>query len=86
MSLTMKRFYQKTVSKPAPYLTKKVLLDKFTSGNPAFVVACVVVLAWNYYFVFNGVDYNEVINYTENRADYPVNPKFEKEPYVTKFN
>lgn len=86
MNLVMKRFYQKTVTKPAPYLTKQVIIDKIKNGKPGFQLAIVFVVFWHLYFTFNGVDYNEIINYTEVRAPYPVNPKFEKEHYLTKFN
>ena len=60
----------KAVSKPAPYLTREVIKDKFMNAAPGWVMVTIIFVACKFYLGWNGIDYNAIRNY--------------KAPYVTR--
>lgn len=60
--------YEKKISKPAPYITKAVIVDKIMNSLPFHSMLLVGFIGWTYFFVFNGVDFNEIKDFKELKA------------------
>ena len=56
----------KTFSKPAPYFTKDVVVGKVMELTPGWIFVTIVFLGCKFYLKWNGIDYNEIINYKAN--------------------
>ena len=59
--------HSKTFSKPAPFLTKDVLIDKVMQLSPGWFFLTFVFVSCKIYLGWNLVDYEEIRNY---QCDY----------------
>ena len=73
MNLMFKRTnYSKAVSKPAPYLTREVILNKLMEFAPGWAALTALFLGCKFYLMFNGLNFSEIKNYY---CTYPPKPK-----------
>lgn len=71
-SIFKRSIYSKTVAKPAPYLTREVVMNKLLELSPGWFALTVFFLACKFYLTMNGLDFNEIQNY---RTSYLPKPK-----------